>query len=159
MVDLIVQWLRTLLICGCICGLIVFLCPSGQIKSILKTGSTCVMLIALISPLTQVHASRYTSSIENFRESIAAQEDALQTSLKQINRSVIEQEYCAYILNEAEMQNIHIDSVEVETEWSNEGYWAPVSIIYRTASDIPESFKTQIVTQLGIANETTNYNQ
>lgn len=159
MVDLIVQWLRTLLICGCICGMMIFLCPSGPIKSILKTGSTCVMLIALLSPVTQIHAKQYTSSVEDFRESIAAQEEALQSSLKQINRSVIEQEYCAYILNEAEQQNIHIESVEVETTWSDEGYWTPVSVTYPTSSDIPASFKSNIITQLGIANETTSTNQ
>ena len=43
----------------------------------------------------------------------------------ELNRLVMEQEYAAYVLEQAEKRGILLDSVRISVRWSTEGLWVP----------------------------------
>lgn len=152
------QWINTLLVSACICSLILYICPNGKMKELLEIGCSSVMLIALISPLSRVHIQNYASDLAEFRNHILAQEQITEEIAETLSRQVIEQEYAAYIINEARAQSILLHAVTV-TVCQDSGNWIPYEVIYIADTQIPDEFKSHIKTQLGIPKERQHTNE
>ena len=72
-----------------------------------------------------------------------------------LNRLVIEQEYETYILDKARSYGLALASVEMELEWSGEGFWVPhgVTIAYRGEERQRRGMESLIAADLGIPAE------
>ena len=73
-------------------------------------------------------------------------------SVERLNRTLIEQELCAYILDKAESVGVHTVSAEVEVAWDDAGYWYPVgaSICCDATNEQREKLGALIEAELGI---------
>ena len=140
-------WLRTLLISGSICAVLLFMCPEGTAKALLKAGCLCLMLLVVLLPLQQWRGQNltafssvlqeYRSMAQNIREDAAA-----------VSRLVMEREYAAYILSEAEKRDIDLPDVQVETEQNALGTWIPRNIRY--GAPVPKVFAEAMAQELGL---------
>jgi len=147
------QWINTLLVSGCICAFVLYICPEGKIKGLLEVGCASVMLLALISPLSGVNLWSYAVSLSEYRAQLERQEKFNQDAVETLSRQVIEQEYATYILSEASVQNVEIQTVEITAQINEDGIWIPYEAVYQADGEVPESFTAHITTQLGIPKE------
>ena len=70
---------------------------------------------------------------------------------KNLNRTIIEDECRAYILDKADETGIELAEVTVTAEWSTDGYWYPHEV--RIVSGADENQQTQ----LGISAENQDW--
>lgn len=153
------EWIYSLLICGCMTSVILFLSPDDRNRTVIETGCSCVMFLALIIPLLQIDLDEYLSSLEAFSKQIEEQQNASNITFTEMNKELIEQKYAEYILNEAEGDNLKVKSVQVNTVENTEGLLIPNEVIYHCDSAIPNSFLTYIEEQLGVPVERQNIHE
>lgn len=147
------DWIHTLLCTGAICAVLLYLCPDGRIRSMMETGSSCVMLLALVSPLSQLDIDAYAETLAEYRQQLELQEQRTISAVQRVNEHVMEREYEAYIINETVSHDLFVTSVDVEVSENQDGYWIPYAVTYITDQDIPASFLQHIEIQLGIPKE------
>lgn len=146
-------WLYTLFACSCISSMILYLSPDDRSRGIAEMGCTCVMILALIMPLSNLDLEDYLSDLSEYRERVSEELAFLQSSADEINKEIIEQRTQEYILNEAESQGIKLSAALVEAVQSEEGDFIPAQVSYYSESMVPEQFIHSIETQLGIPKE------
>ena len=144
------EWTHTLLCTGAACAVLLYLCPDGRIHGMMETGCACVMLLALVSPLSRLDIDAYAEMLSEYRHQIEGQEQQTILTVQQVNQHVMKREYEAYIINEAALHNFSVISVDVEISESEGGYWIPYAVSYITEQEIPASFLQFVETQLGI---------
>ena len=83
------------------------------------------MCAAFISPLAGIDLDGYSETLAGFKLEAEAFASQGETYSKNLNRTIIEDECEAYILDKAENLGIQLDEVEVLAVWSDEGYWYP----------------------------------
>ena len=147
--ELLTQWMKTLLTCSCICTVLLLICPEGYGKTLVKTGCVCLMLMALVSPVRGQHLHSYVEAAAEFQQEVLHREKQLEGSVQSFSRTVMEREYAAYILSEAASRQIPLTDVQVETVWSAEGFWLPSTIRY--PKKVPADFRREMQESLGIS--------
>lgn len=125
MAEALRAWLNAVIYTGVICGIALVITPSGRVKKALTILCGAAMCAAFISPLAGIDLDGYSETLAGFKleaETFASQGEAYS---KNLNRTIIEDECEAYILDKAENLGIQLDEVEVLAVWSDEGYWYP----------------------------------
>ncbi len=151
--QLMVDWLYTMLYSGCICALLLYICPGGKLRELLEIGTACVMLLAFLSPVTQWKQDGYDRILEEFLSAQKVQEEAMVKSSQEIRDGLIIEEYRTYICSEAAEQGIPLEDVQVMTDTSESGYPVPVELRYISGEQIAQTFQEQMALQLGVALE------
>ena len=144
------DWLRTMLFCGGICALLLYLCPDGKIKGLMESGCVCLMLLSVLSPIRGTKLADYKDLTRYFQQEISQYEatDAILDST--VMEQVIKEEYASYILHEASGQGIPLERVSVELLRTEDGVWIPDALTYYSTYEIPASFQIQMTQMLGI---------
>lgn len=153
MENFVFSWVYSLLVSGCICSFFLFIVPEGRIRALMEFGCSCVMLLALLTPLCQLDLEEYGASLAEFQQSLKLQEDLNRELAENLTKELIEQEYAEYILTEANRQQIGVESVKVTAVEHEDGVWLPYEAIYTSAAPVPEPFLNYITRELGIAKE------
>lgn len=156
--GIVYEWIYTLLISGCICALILYICPDNKTRSLLESGCACVMLLALISPISGLNLQSYSDLLSVYSTQLYTQEQTLGTNAENFAQRVIAQEYETYILSEAAEKNIFVQAVEVIVVQEDD-CWLPYEIIYTADCDVSDSFKNYMREQLGVPKERQSTNE
>lgn len=125
MAEALRAWLNAVIYTGVICGIALVITPGGRVKKALAVLCGAAMCVAFISPLAGIDLDGYSETLAGFKleaESFAAQGESYS---KNLNRTIIEDECEAYILDKAENLGVRLDEVDVLAVWSDEGYWYP----------------------------------
>lgn len=125
MAEVLQSWLHAVIYTGVICGIALVITPSGRVKKALTVLCGAAMCAAFISPLADIDLNGYSEALAGFKleaESFAAEGESYS---KNLNRTIIEDECEAYILDKAKNLGVQLDEVEVLAVWSDEGYWYP----------------------------------
>lgn len=110
------------------------------------------MILMFLQPLSNLpDLDSYTIDFEKWTSIESRAVDAL--NYAEYAKSIIEEEYSAYILTEAKQMSLSLQHAEVQTEQDDNGCWLPVSVIYKTDDSIPLAFKQHIAKELGISEE------
>ncbi len=153
--ELFGQWLHAVIYTGIVCSVAMLLTPEGRVKRALGLICALAMCAAVASPLGKLDTDAYSKALARYR--LEAQQYIRQGEdySKNLNRSVIEDECKAYILDKAEKLGAVLSDVSVTALWSSEGYWYPYEVSIK--ADIGEQQKNDlsdfIMTQLGISAE------
>lgn len=93
-------------------------------KTILRLAGGIAMVTLLLSSLRSFDYDAYASSL---RTSLQATElgDAALKERRKLNRTLIEQECRAYILDKAEALGADLKEASVTLSWNTDGYWYP----------------------------------
>lgn len=145
-------WLSAVLYTGIVCCIIYMITPEGRVKKALRLMCALAMCAAVISPLGELDFEAYSKAATAGRleaEKIAGQGTDYSSNL---NRTVIEDECEAYILDKADELNVRLSSVAVTAKWSEEGYWYPYEVELTGEGDM-EELEDIIEAQLGISGE------
>ena len=111
MAEALRAWLNAVIYTGVICGIALMITPGGRVKKALTVLCGAAMCVAFISPLAGIDLDGYSETLAGFKleaEAFAAQGESYS---KNLNRTIIEDECEAYILDKAENLGVQLDEV------------------------------------------------
>lgn len=152
------EWIRTVAGTSLLCCCAMYLCPKGRVRDALRVVCGVVLALALISPVEEFDFRSYSESLAVYRaqaEDINAMADEAYSSL---TRSVIEQEYAAYISDKAAEQGLALSSVTVGVEWGGDGVWYPLEAYISGTEQAKAALMPVIERELGIPEERQYWN-
>lgn len=158
MTGALTDWLRCVIGASLLCCCAMYITPRGRVRDAARLVCGVVLAIALISPVADFDFGAYSESLARYRaESESFSADAEET-YNSLTRTVIEENYAAYISDKAAEKGLALDAVSVWVEWAGSGIWYPTQA-YLTA---PEQTKTALApvieAELGIPQERQFWN-
>ncbi len=153
MPELFGQWLHAVIYTGIVCSIALLLTPEGRVKQALGVICALAMCAAVASPLGELDPEAYSKALARYKLDARQYTQQGEEYSRNLNRSVIEDECEAYILDKAEALGAEISEVCVTAMWSSEGYWYPYEAEIK--ADISDERKTElsdcIMSELGIS--------
>lgn len=128
MTDIFSQWLHAVIYTGIVCSIALMLSPDGRVKNALKILCAVAMCAAIVSPLSELDFDAYSKAMARCRLDAEQYADQGEQYSKNLNRTIIEDECRAYILDKADETGTELAEVTVTAEWSTDGYWYPQSV-------------------------------
>ena len=112
------SWLRALVGAAVFCALALALCPEGRPKRV-------VLAAALLSPVVELDMQALPEALARYGEAARAVAEGAGEEADRLNRTIIERECAAYILDKADALGISAADAAVTARWSEEGFWYP----------------------------------
>lgn len=155
------SWLNAVIYTGIICGIALVITPDGRVKKALTIICGAAMCVALISPLADIDMSSYSEALAGFKLEAESFAEEGESYSKNLNRTIIEDECEAYILDKAKNLGVQLDEAEVLAVWSEEGYWYPseVSIKGSFSQTQRERLGSFIEAELGISTDKQQWSE
>ena len=101
MMELLRAWLTGITAAAILCALANSLMPEGAVRRVGKLACGLVMLSAVLRPLVEVEALSPGDLLENYQAQAAVQTQELKEERNTALKSIIEQEFAAYIVDKA----------------------------------------------------------
>lgn len=155
------EWLRSIIYASVFCALALSLTPEGRVKSAEKLICGIVILLVIFMPLFSFNYDSYASLTAKYTELGKELSESGRDKTQKLNRTLIEDELCAYILDKAKNSGIDIYDVSVKLAWDDEGYWYPVSA-YISGSFLSaerEKLGAIIEAELGVPEENQSWTE
>lgn len=147
------SYIQTLISTAVFCFVALVLTPEGSGKKAVGIACAAAMIIAVVSPIASVDLSDYSKVVAEYK--IAAQEYAEngKSDSENLNRLYIQDKCRAYILDKAKNIGADVSEVAVAAEWSNDGFWYPVTceIKHNCSYDSRVRLAEYIEAELGIS--------
>lgn len=139
------------ILCGAVCSII----PEGSVKRVTGILCSCVLIITVLTPLRDLDFDYYAKLMTKYREREAAVYASGDELRDRLNRTVIEDEYAAYITDKAATLGIIVVEAEVEVKWSSDGVWVPYSAKIEGVAGEREkcNLEDKLLSELGIPSE------
>ena len=147
------SWLRALVGAAVFCALALALCPEGRPKRVLRAACGVVMAAALLSPVVELDMQALPEALARYGEAARAVAEGAGEEADRLNRTIIERECAAYILDKADALGISVSGAEVGARWSDEGFWYPWESRVACAEGGREELSRAIEAELGIPPE------
>lgn len=153
MTQVLTQWLHAVIYTGIVCALALLLTPEGRVKMALKIICAVVMCVSIASPVAELDFSAYSKAMAKYKLDAQAIAEQGEQYSKNLNRSIIEDECRAYILDKANEMGAGVSDVTVTAFWSSDGYWYPKQVSIESHADAKqrEQLSDWIQAQLGIS--------
>lgn len=139
MTDIFSQWLHAVIYTGIVCSIALMLSPDGRVKNALKILCAVAMCAAIVSPLSELDFDAYSKAMARCRLDAEQYTTQGEQYSKNLNRTIIEGECRAYILDKADETGTELAEVTVTAEWSTDGYWYPQSVRLVTSGPAAEN--------------------
>lgn len=139
MTDIFSQWLHAVVYTGIVCSIALMLSPDGRVKNALKILCAVAMCAAIVSPLSELDFDAYSKAMARCRLDAEQYTTQGEQYSKNLNRTIIEDECRAYILDKAGETGTELAEVTVTAEWSTDGYWYPQSVRLVTSGPAAEN--------------------
>ena len=101
MMELLRAWLTGITAAAILCALANSLMPEGAVRRVGKLSCGLVMLAAVLRPLVEVEALSPGDLLEDYQAQAAVQTQELEEGRNTALKSIIEQEFAAYIVDKA----------------------------------------------------------
>ncbi len=159
MAELLSQWLHAVIYTGIICSIAILLTPEGRVKKSLAIICAVAMCAAIASPLAELDFDAYSKAMARYERDAERYISKGEDYSKNLNRTIIEDECRAYILDKADEIGAELSDVTVTAMWSSDGYWYPheVRIVSSAADEQKSRLSDYIQTQLGISISDQNW--
>ncbi|HPS75324.1 MAG TPA: hypothetical protein PLD83_02670 [Oscillospiraceae bacterium] len=126
MTEFLKNWLLALAGAAVVCSLAVTLTPEGRFRRITSLVCGAAMIAALISPLCRFDTAAYASGLAQYRAAAAQAAGDGEKISEALNRTYIQEQCEAYILDKAEKLGANVD-VRITARWDTGGWWYPYS--------------------------------
>lgn len=150
MTDIFSQWLHAVIYTGIVCSIALMLSPDGRVKNALKILCAVAMCAAIVSPLSELDFDAYSKAMARCRLDAEQYADQGEQYSKNLNRTIIEGECRAYILDKADETGTELAEVTVTAEWSTDGYWYPQSVRLVTSGPAEENSRLAQIIEAGL---------
>lgn len=157
--SVLTEWLRALVGSAVFCALALALCPEGRPKRVLRAACGVVMAAALLSPVVELDMQALPEAIARYGEAARAVADGAEEEADRLNRTIIERECAAYILDKADALGLSASEVSVTARWSEEGFWYPWECRVSCAEGGRAALSRAIEAELGIPPERQSWEE
>ena len=113
MTDIFSQWLHAVIYTGIVCSIALMLSPDGRVKNALKILCAVAMCAAIVSPLSELDFDAYSKAMARCRLDAEQYTTQGEQYSKNLNRTIIEDECRAYILDKANETGTELAEVTV----------------------------------------------
>ena len=127
MSEFLKNWVCALAGAGLICAAAAALSPEGKWRRITSLCCGLVMIIALVSPLKGFDAAEYGRELYKYRAAASEAAGKSEDIQKRLNRSYIEDECEAYILDKAVSSGAKVKA-SITARWDTRGFWYPYEV-------------------------------
>lgn len=143
------------------CGIALGLMPEGGVKKAASIACTVVLLMTVLIPLSRLDLSVYSMELAKYREMGEDLSEKGSEVRDSMNRTVIQKECEAYIMDKAQLLGIALEEVKVTAFWNSEGVWIPVSAEIRANCSEAERKRLSdvIFAELGIPKENQEWSE
>ena len=147
MMDSLRAWLLSLAGAALLTALAAMFPTSESLRRIVKLIGGVALLFA---PLVAFDYDSYAAALQDCRVSVST-DGAVSDSSERLQRTVIESELRAYILDKAAQCGVSLADAQVTLQWSTDGYWYPYAVRLVTAGAAENSRLAQTIeSDLGI---------
>ena len=126
MMELLRAWLTGITAAAILCALANSLMPEGAVRRVGKLACGLVMLSAVLRPLVEVEALSPGDLLEDYQAQAAVQTQALEEGRNTALKSIIEQEFAAYIVDKAAQMGAAC-TAQVTCQLGEDGVFLPQS--------------------------------
>jgi hypothetical protein len=123
--GLLREWIMGLAGAAVVTGLALSLTPKGRVRSVMRLVCGAVMIIALIKPVIEFDFDAYSIGLARYRADMEHITASARETSDRLQRTIIEEECSAYILDKAHILGLDCTKAEVTVKWGDEGYWYP----------------------------------
>lgn len=150
MMDSLRAWLLALAGAALLTALAAMFPTSESLRRVVKLIGGVALTCLLFSPLVSFDYDSYAAALQSCR--LAVQTDGAAPDCGDgLQRTVIESELRAYILDKAAQCGVSLADAQVTLQWSTDGYWYPYSVRLITSGAAENSRLAQTVeADLGI---------
>ena len=127
MMGAVRSWLLAVVSVSLLCAVAGALMPQGAVKRVGRLVCGLVLLAAILSPLTELDVEAGQRWLDSYVSGIGRQETELRETVNSQMKTIIEQEYAAYIVDKAARLGLTCDP-RVECGLSEEGLYLPVRV-------------------------------
>ena len=145
----ITAWIRALAGAAVFCAIALALCPEGRPKRVLRAACGVVMAAALLSPALGLDMQALPEAVARYGEAARSVAGEAGQEADRLNRTIIERECAAYILDKAEELGANVSGVKVQAQWNLDGLWVP----YSAEIDLPDIGSAKAALEGMIQNE------
>lgn len=157
--SVLTEWLRALVGAAVFCALALALCPEGRPKRVLRAACGVVMAAALLSPVVELDMQALPEAIARYGEAARTVADGAEEEADRLNRTIIERECAAYILDKADALGLSASEASVTARWSEEGFWYPWECRVSCAEGGRAALSRAIEAELGIPPERQSWEE
>ena len=159
MSELFSQWLHAVIYTGIVCSIAILMTPEGRVKKALNVICAVAMCAAVASPLAELDFDAYSKAMARYELDAERYISQGEDYSKNLNRTIIEDECRAYILDKADEIGAELSEVRVTALWSSDGYWYPheAEIVSSAADEQKSRLSDYIQAQLGISISDQNW--
>lgn len=155
MMETVFHWLTALIGMALISALAEPFLTRTALKQTLRVITAAGLITILLSPVLNPDFFAYASALRREETSHLWDPDVAAEQERLLNRTLIESECSAYILDKGKSLNVPVEEAVVSLRWNTEGYWVPerakITIAYDT--DRTDALRDVIETDLGIARD------
>lgn len=153
MMSAISQWLTALIGIALSAAIAECLIPQQSMKQILRLVSAVCIATMMLSAVLKAGYDDYASALRYQSIYPEWDADAAEQQNEALNRTLIESECAAYILDKAESMGIPVLDASVSLRWDTRGYWVPDHAVITIPADAetPAALSDTITADLGIA--------
>ena len=134
-------------------GAALCLAPEGGAKRILKALITVALLGLILDGIHGLDSQAYRLELAKYREREQELIRSGEETRDYLNRLVIEQEYCAYVMEKAEQAGVVLETVDISVRWNTEGVWVPDCSVIQIREGSKETLSAILAADLGIPAE------
>ena len=128
MTELLRNWVLGLVGTAVLCAAATLLTPNGRVKRVVNLLCGVAMTAALLAPLLGSELPEYGLNLAKYRSQAELLTAGAEELSRNLDRSYIEDELQAYILDKATALGAELESVRVELQWSTgSGLWVPTA--------------------------------
>ncbi len=124
MADIVLQ----LCVLSIISGAVSYVIPEGGCKNICQILCTAALILCIIEPFQGFDFDEYAVQSALMHEYENKFLQNAQDSRNRLNKTVIELEYCEYIMDKAKDIGISQLDIELSTNWDTHEIWVPYSV-------------------------------
>ncbi|MBQ3939472.1 MAG: hypothetical protein II723_00015 [Oscillospiraceae bacterium] len=125
---------------------------SERMKRLTHLVCGAAMTVLILSTLPGFDYRSYAAAISRNASSHGWSSETARETADQLNRRIIESEFRAYIMEQAQALDVPLSDAAVELTWSTEGYWYPTGAALTGSSKSPgsEALNDILTDELGI---------
>lgn len=156
MTEAIQSWLLTMIGVAFVTAIASFFASGSSMKRVLKLIGGVAMAAALLSPLLKFDFAAYAASLQLYNNSVAWDSATVEETENRLNRTIIESECSAYILDKAAQLGVSLTGAQVSVQWSTtDGIWYPyaVTLTQPVGAEKSAALTDNIEADLGIPSE------
>ena len=128
MIGFVRTWLLGLVGAAVFCALFSELTPPGPVKRVQRVVCALLLSAALLLPLRQLDLEAFALNAARSREQAAALTGSAEELSQRLNRTYIQAELEAYILDKAHTLGAQLSGAAFTLHWSSDGLWYPTEV-------------------------------